>query len=296
VAYRASVVVAIEHSTANLPAIVSNLGLGSHPEVEFVFCHTGRADPVASLAPGQNVRSIRCLDGARIPHMWRDGILSASAESVGLLSAHCIPTKHWMTGLLSIDLRSTEAAAGGFFTNSRDATARDWAIYLLRYVRFSRPRDDDRALEVAADNAVYKRSEVLACRDLLERGFWEPEYHKRFFARGLRLLLTRELEVVHTNRYSAREFAAQRRDHGYAFGRDRGRSASTLRLVLYALTSPLIPAVLYAKVVGGAIERRWIGRLPRGTHFWLLFFILNWALGEARGLFGELGKRLRLSS
>ena len=291
---RASVVVAVEHSDDNLPMIVSHLDPAAHPEVDFIFCGArppGAAPPAALAGLPANVRWLACPAGLRIPHLWRDGILAARTDTVALLSAHCIPAPGWTAAVLALTLAPADAGIGGYLSNAAGACARDWAIYLLRYVNYSRPRSQARCSNIAADNAVYRRSEIVRHPKLLERGFWEPEFHREFFARGLELRLVPTLHAVHRNRYTAAQFAHQRRDHGTLFGTDRARARGTGRLVLYVLAAPLIAFVLLAKVYSATARLGWRGETPAGTGAWLFYFTSHWAFGEARGLVCELLRR-----
>ena len=287
-----AVVVAVEHDAGNVAQILANLDPAAHADVDFIFCSPPGLDLLSGA--GHQFANVRCIHadaGARIPHMWRDGILAAATTWVGLLSAHCVATRTWMASARALAVDPVDAGIGGFLTNSDDANARDWAVYLLRYVNYSRARAATDCDNIAADNAIYRRSEVVAHADLMARGFWEPEFHKRFFARGFRLRLTPDLEVIHRNRYSAAAFARQRREHGFEFGGARARTLGTWRLILYVLAAPLIPIVLFGKIRAGMRRYGWSAQVPRGTAFWLGYFILNWAAGEARGLVSQL--RLR---
>lgn len=289
---RGTVVVAIEDSAANLPAILEALRPGTHPECEFLFFATEEAVLLGLPANLSNLRGMRCATGARIPEMWRDGMVAARSEWVALLTAHVVPAPSWLPALFEAVPQGDVAGVGGYFSNDPRATPFDWAIYLLRYAAFSRPVSRD-VTHIAADNAVYLRSEVLACTDLLADGFWEVEYHVRFLAKGLRLRLSADLQVVHVNRYTRGGFAAQRREHGFAFGRDRARRLGFARLVLQALAAPLVPAVLYAKVLARVHRHGWLAATPIAAYAWLFYFVMHWAWGEARGVFHESIRRIR---
>lgn len=289
---RLSIVVAIEESAANLPAILGRLDPAAHPDCEFIFCAADPSELLPVPAGLAGVSVMRCARGSRIPEMWRDGIVAARSDSVALLSAHVVPAVGWLPALLARPLGEGEAGRGGWFSNDAGAGARDWAIYLLRYAAFSRPVARDAVSHIAADNAVYRRSEILACEDLLVRGFWEVEYHVRFLARGLRLTLSPELEVVHVNRYGARSFAAQRHEHGFAFGRDRAQRFGAAALVLHLAAAPLVPLLLLAKVLLRAQRQRWISAPPVAAYAWLLYFVAHWSWGEVSGLAHEFIRRV----
>jgi len=286
-----TIVVAIEDSAANLPAILAALRPGAHPDCEFLFFATEETVLLGLPANLSNLRGLRCASGARIPEMWRDGIVAARSEWVALLTAHVVPAPNWLPALLEAAPQGEVVGVGGYFSNDERATPLDWAIYLLRYAAFSRPGSRE-VTHIAADNAVYRRSEILACTDLLAHGFWEVEYHVRFLAKGLRLRLSAALQVIHVNRYTRAGFAAQRREHGFAFGRDRARRLGFAQLALHALAAPLVPAVLYAKVLTRVRRHGWLAATPIAAYAWLFYFVLHWAWGEARGVFHEFTRRI----
>jgi len=287
---RLSVVVAIEEGAANVPAVLAQLGPASHGDCEFLFCATHDTELTALPRGMAHVQAMICATGSRIPQMWRDGIVAARADCVALLSAQVVPARGWLDAVLAELPEGDVAGVGGYFSNDPQARPLDWAIYLLRYGAFSRPQSRDTD-HIAADNAVYRRAPVLACRDLMELGFWEVEYHVRFRAQGLRLRLSDRIEGVHTNRYSAASFAAQRRQHGYAFGRDRARRFGTGRWLVQLLATPLLPALLAAKVLVRAARHGWLRRAPLATHAWLMWFVAHWCWGETRGLCADIFRR-----
>lgn len=281
-----TVVVAVE-SAAPLPALLERLAPARHPEVEFLLCRRASATcVVADLAA--NVRWLESAESSRIPDLWRDGFVAAHAPWVALLTTHCVPGPDWVGHLACIEVPDDVAGIGGHFRISRESTAADWALYLLRYVRFSRPVRANRVAHIAADNAVYRRDAVLDCSDLLPRGFWEPEYHARFAARGLRLCLSPDMPVTHVNHYTPAEFATQRFSHGRQYGRDRAqRLGNAARLVRLA-AMPVVPALLFIKVMVSALRQGWTLAARPAVAFWLSYFCIHWALGEAAGTWDEI--------
>lgn len=283
-----SVVVAVQHAQQNLPEIVRALDCARHPEVEFLFCYTD-ADPDVPrlLARESTVRLVPGLPGSLIPHLWRDGILAARAEHVALTTAHCIPDAHWLAHLLSLDWKGL-AGIGGAIENHVESNARDWAVYLLRYVAFAPPQSARRVDEIAADNAVYRRDLILREADLLQQGFWEPSFHARFRDAGLSLAIDPGLRAIHRNRYASTEFFHQRFAHGRAFGLARAHTLPLMKRLLLVALSPLLPFVFLRKIVAAARRNPYTrNQLPRALP-WLLFFLLGWGLGEARAYFESM--------
>ena len=277
-----SIVVAVQRAQSNLPEIVRAIRPASHPEVEFLFCHT-LADPeVPSLLGDQgNIRALCSPRASLIPHLWREGILAAQGDLVATTTAHCIPAPDWVGALLSADLDNS--ALGGTIENDPKADARSKAIFLLRYAAYAPPQVKRDVRDLAADNAVYRRSDLLRHQDLLQRGFWEPSFHSRFRAEGIRLQLDPRLKVVHRNRYSARQFIAQRLAHGREFGFTRARVLPVLQRALLMLVAPGACLLLLGRILLIARRKPELRNQIMTGSFWLAVFTLAWVAGEASG-------------
>lgn len=280
-----SVIVAVHHAQQNLPEIVRALDCARHPEVEFLFLYTD-ADPdvpalLALTTHDGDIRFLRSAPDSLIPHLWRDGIVAARGEFVALTTAHCIPDDGWLDNLKLLDWDGL-AGIGGVIENHAESSARDWAVYLLRYVSFAPPQTSRRVKEIAADNAVYRRTLIQQEVDLLQQGFWEPSFHARFLAMNFGLGLNPGLRVIHRNRYTAGQFFGQRFAHGLAFGLARVEALPLAKRLLLVALSPLLPLFFLRKIVVTARRNQYArSHLPRALP-WLLFFLLGWGLGEAR--------------
>jgi hypothetical protein len=278
-----SVVVAVQHAERNLAEILVRLDPASHPGVEFIFCAIASdVDTLNDVAGHSNVSVIFSPVGSLIPVLWKEGILAANADRIALTTAHCVPEQDWVPGLLGINMSATPAV-GGMIENDSDADARSWAIYLLRYISFSPPLIAGKVTDIAADNALYRREDILQNSDLLEDGFWEPSFHRRFRQAGLFLVLDPGLRVIHKNCYTTRQFFQQRLAHGKAFGRDRCESISESRRRMLLLLSPLIPFVFLSKICLRVLKnRKYFGKFLISMP-WLMMFLTAWGLGEANG-------------
>ncbi|GMQ88808.1 MAG: hypothetical protein BMS9Abin09_0246 [Gammaproteobacteria bacterium] len=278
-----SVVVAVQYAQQNLNGIVRNLDPENHPDTEFLFCYTD-VDPetVTLAASHDNLRLICGRSGSLIPHLWRDGIIAAKGDRVALTTAHCIPDAGWIERLNNADLSDTPAI-GGVIENDMASNAKGWAIFMLRYISFAPPQSARVVQEIAADNALYRRADIMQHMDLLEEGFWEPSFHVRFRAAGLGLMFDPGLRVVQHNRYSTGQFFAQRLAHGRAFGRDRAREISISKRILLIVLSPVLPLVFLRKILKSVIgnahcKSQLLRALP-----WLFLFLVAWGVGETRG-------------
>ncbi len=283
-----SIIVGVQHAQDNLPDIVHMLRPAVRPEVELIFCHTP-ADPDVPALVGDKgqVIIIGSPEGSLIPHLWRDGILAASGERVGTTTAHCIPAADWVDALLAADLGQT-AVLAGTIENDPEADAKGRAIFLQRYAVFAPPQAKREVHNPAADNALYRRSDLLRHRDLLQRGFWEPSFHDQFRAEGLHLALDPSLRVVHRNRYSARQYMGQRLAHGREFGLARASSRPLPQRLLLVLLAPGVFPLVLSRILRRALGKPALRKQLATAWFWLPVFLLAWVVGEASGYLASL--------
>jgi hypothetical protein len=282
-----SIIVGVQHAQDNLPDIVRALRPGARPEMELIVCHTPADPDVPALLGVNQIRIVCSPDGSLIPHLWRDGILAASGERVGTTTAHCIPAADWVDALLAADLGQT-AVLGGTIENDPEADAKGRAIFLQRYAVFAPPQAKRGVHNPAADNALYRRSDLLRHRDLLQRGFWEPSFHDRFRAEGLHLALDPSLRVVHRNRYSARQYMGQRLAHGREFGLARASSRPLPQRLLLVLLAPAVFPLLLSRILRRALGKPALRKQLATAWFWLPVFLLAWVVGEASGYLASL--------
>src|SRR6516225_7705557 len=289
-AIKLSIVVGVQHAQDNVVEILGALAPGLHPQVELLFCYTAADPGVPALVAAQpQVRVVRGPAGSLIPHLWRDGIMAARGERVATITAHCVPTADWVDRLIAADIDNT--AVGGVIENDANADAKARAVFLLRYAAFAPPETKRYVPDLAADNAVYRRSDLLRHEDLLRLGFWEPSFHSRFRAEGIRLLLDPALRIIHRNCYTAREFVAQRFAHGKEFGLSRGRGRSLARRLLLIFLAPgIFPVLMYRRVTGSR-QKPELRKQLKGAWVWLAIFTLAWAAGETCGYFTSLKGR-----
>jgi len=280
---RLSIIIGVQHAQANIPEILRALRPAAHPEVEFIFCHTeADADVPALVGNEDQVRAVRCPEGSLIPHLWREGIMAARGERICTTTAHCVPSTDWVDALLAVDLGQT-VAAGGTIENDANADAIGRAIFLQRYATFSPPQAKREVYDLAADNALYRRSDLQRHSDILQRGFWEPSFHKRFHAEGLHMVLDPSLRVVHRNRYSARQYMRQRFAHGREFGLTRGLAYSVSGRLLLLLLAPAVLPLMLCRILWRALRKPALRTQLATAWFWLPAFVLAWVAGEAWG-------------
>jgi len=283
-----SVVVAVQQAQANHMDVAAVLEPGAHPDVEFIFCHATATPGTGRDGTGEvNAAEIYGGPDALIPHLWRDGIRAAKGTWVATTTAHCIPASDWVARLKG-HVDDPAAAIGGVLANDAAAGPLAWAIYLLRYTAFAAPQPMGAVSEVAADNAMYRRSLLLEPPDLLADGFWEPTFHARLRAAGHEIRLDPALIVTHRNCYRAGGFFGQRLAHGRQFGHARAATWSRVRLLAMLLAAPLLPLAFLRKIVRAARRHPVCSPHVLPALGWLLVFVSAWGMGEAMGYWTAL--------
>lgn len=277
---RLTIVIAVKGGEANLSSILQRLALANREAVEVLFCVAGPAPE--ALRSGTGFRLIEADAADLVPQLWRDGFLAARADLVALTTAQFIPPEAWVDGLLAADLDQW-AGVGGPIENDAENNPVRWAVYFLRYWRFAPPVRLGAVDEIAADNAVYRRAEVMKHPDLLAAGFWEPSFHARFRADGQGLCLDERLTSCYRGHDSIGAFSRQRFAHGREYAATRGRGRPRGAAFAHVLATPLLPPLLLGRILSKAVQQkdllvRMVLALP-----WLLLFVLAWSLGEAAG-------------
>ena len=278
----------MKDGASNLPALLG-AAFDRPAETEVIVCSAG---PLPVGAAKHHLTVVALPADTLIPHLWSAGIARARGDRVALTTAQFVPASDWLQRLHSADLRSGLGSAGRstMIPKPLPAIGRFSSCDIRPSPRRSRPGETD---EIAADNAVYDRAAIMEHRDLLEAGFWEPSFHRRFRAAGRKLMLDPELVVVHHGTVSARSFARQRYLHGCAYGVERAERATLAHNLLLLFSSPLITPLLLARVVSKIVKRpkyraKIVPAFPS-----LVRFTLAWASGEASGYLATLRKKRR---
>ncbi len=221
--------------------------------------------------------------GGLIPHLWSLGIAAARREVVALTTAHFTPAPDWVSVIRAAHARLASPALGGAIDPPRGGRLVDWATYFLRYSAYLGYRREQVVADLAADNASYERSAILAHPELLKGGFWEQELHARLRGEGHSLTFVPAMRVRLRASFGFVPFLRQRLLHGRRFGRARLLGHGPVWRTAAILAAPLIPAVLVGKVVlrvvrSGRDFAPFLASLPI-----LSAFALAWAAGEAWG-------------
>ncbi len=280
-----SVVVAVKGSPRNLSRILDALSLAQAHETELVFAIAGET-PSLLARPPSGAKIVSLPEETLVPLLWRDGIRAASARRVALLTSECVPASDWLALVVETDV-ARWAGIGGTLVNDEASDARNWAVYLLRYLRFAPPSPRRVVDDIAADNAVYDRLAILDHPGLLDGGFWEPSFHARFLASGREMLFDPQLRVTHSGTNEALPFMRHRYAHGHQYGRARAEGVGTGKNIALLIASPFLPFLMLYRIFTRAAKSDLLASMAKSS-LYLLLFVLAWAAGECSGYFAAL--------
>ncbi len=239
-----------------------------------------------SLPPDDATAEFRWIatsPSSLVPVRWGEGIAAASAPIVACLTTELIVAPSWAPSLLAA-LRDGAVGAGGAVAVGPGSTASTSGMYLLRFGRFlpRRAPVDPHAQHIAGDGAMYVRSHVLDHPDLLARGFWEVEFHRRWLAAGLRLFHDPAPHVQLQGTISLGSGIALRYHHGVQYGMSVAEGGESARIRLLAL-APALPFVLTFRALRRATDSLTPVSVIVRAVAPLLMFAGAWSAGEAVG-------------
>lgn len=242
----------------------------------------------AALFPGTRVEILPA--GSLTPVLWGAGLRLARGRWVAFTTDQLRVSPSWAATLVSA-LASGFVGVGGPIELAQYSDTATAAAYFIRFSAFApdlwpsaRP-----ARDIPGDNAAYRRESLLRHPDLLESGFWEVEFHRRFEREGgvLRMEPGASAELVGPVAFGP--MLRQRYRHARVFGNSRVRRHGEGRVKLL-LSAPLVPLVLLARLAARALppvrtRRMFLEALPR-----LALLSTAWAAGEAAGAVRAWGR------
>ncbi|MGA8217853.1 MAG: glycosyltransferase [Solirubrobacterales bacterium] len=215
-----------------------------------------------------------------VPELRAAGMAAAAAPHVAVIEDHCLVRDGWEERILAAH-EDGHPVVGGAVHNGAPRI-RDWAAFLCEYSEHMDPMTGGPAETLVGMNVSYDRSSIAAMQDLLDEGRWETWLHPHLQSRGFELHCDPEVVVDHAKDFGVREFLSQRYHYARSHAGMRNPELGWRR-VIYALGSPALVPLLYARIARNVIrKRRYRGKLLAATPLMLLY-LCAWALGEAVG-------------
>jgi hypothetical protein len=210
------------------------------------------------------------------------GLRRARGTVVALLEDHGTPCDDWCQAVMAAH-RSPAAAIGGAVENGVDRVL-NWAVYYCDFGRYQSPLPLGSVEFVSDSNVAYRRAALDAIAGVWTEAFHETSVHGALRARGEALRLDPGM-VVYQTRLGLRLLPALRERYvwGRSFAATRVADASPGLRLRFAAAAGVLPAVLTARIVSGALRRRRrLGRLILALPLITLLQTV-WSIGELVG-------------
>jgi hypothetical protein len=207
-----------------------------------------RSEDLSSFPHAKVVRSVNHLPEARAA-----GIRAASAPIVFIGETHAYPQPGWAEALLTA-FEGPWAAVVPTIGNANPTGAASWASYLFDYGMWGPNRQSGEIADPLIYNTAYRREVLLSVGDSLGAALdpSEETLWPLLWSRGHRAALASNARILHLNVGTFRTLIHEKFCVGVVIGTCRSARWSPLRRLLYFLGSPLIPLVLFWRVLRGA--------------------------------------------
>ena len=177
------------------------------------------------------------------------GVRAATAPIVVFVESHSYPEPGWAEALLAAH-RDRWAAVGPGVTNANPENPVSWANLLLDYGLWLEPEEGAEIEDLPGHNSSYKREILLDYDPDLERLLEAESFlHEEMRGSGNRLWLEPGARLQHLNITKLSSWFPERIAAGQRYAGARAHGWSPARRALYAVASPLIPAVRMARIL-----------------------------------------------
>jgi hypothetical protein len=299
-----SVVVAIVSDTTGRPdtrhlepCLAALMRQRGAPAMEIIVPHLPGMAGIAALVEeyanvrfvqAQGLRTYTGRSGSREHHdeLRARGLALACGSVIALIEDHGIPAPDWgaciHANLSDATLRPPFAAVGGAIENGVDRPL-NWAVYFCDFLRYRNPLQAGESAFASDANIAYRRAALESIRPVWQEKFYEPAVNEALRSRGEIVALAPDI-VLYQHRQGLRFGPAlkERFVWGRSYAAARGEGAPPRR-VLWAAFSPVLPALLLARMTAMAWKKRrtlapFLKVLPLTS-----MLLISWALGELAG-------------
>jgi hypothetical protein len=210
------------------------------------------------------------------------GLAAATGDLVAIIEDRGVPDPDWARAFAELHARLPHAVIGGAVALGVDAPL-NRAVFLCDFGRYAPPFDPGPRDYVTDVNVCYKRAALERTRELWRERYHETTVHWALQRDGEALWLAAE-PVVRQVRddLSLRPMLRERYAWGRLFAVTRARESSLAARLARAAMSPLLPVVMWLRIIRGVMRRREFWRSMRAEPAALLL-LSAWAAGEAAG-------------
>jgi glycosyltransferase involved in cell wall biosynthesis len=220
-------------------------------EVIVVSCGSrAEADRIAARHPA--VKLIHQPKREPVPALRRRALDVSSGEIIAIIEEHCIAGSEWLAAAAGA-INAGAKVVGGAVSPDDYGRRVDWVVYFCEY-NISLPPAPRGAVEfLNGANIAYDREVLARHSGVLADGYWEAVLHPLLLAEGVKFQSVPEMDVKHRGPFPYSYYLNQR----YWFSRAYAgaRNASAAARGIYALTAPILPFVLLARMASRVSAR-----------------------------------------
>lgn len=243
----------------------------------------GTADVIAKAFPEvQLCRSARRLFPGDARNL---GIARSTGDILAFLDADCMASPNWLEEIARAH-RTSYAAIGGVTDNGNPESYVGWASYFCKFSQWMPQPAPRQMVEIPTTCLSVKRWAYDAYGPFLEGIYCsDTAFHWKLGQGGHAPWLFPSIRVTHVNRDRLVKFLTNEPRHGRYFAQVRTaeRHWSTPRRLAFAVLTPLLPLVLFARTAARVFRfRTYRGRFLLASP---LVFVGHaaWCYGELRG-------------
>jgi len=211
------------------------------------------------------------------------GLHAVNGRLIAIVEDRGRPKPDWAKEIVALHEGSDYAVVGGAVENGANSVLL-WAVYFCDFGRYQPPLDETDPEYVTDVNICYKREALDAVSDLWNQKYHEPEINWALRRLGRRLYLSdRPIVVEERIPIPLTRLLAERIQWGRVFGRIRGRQTTRLKSLIWAATTPVIPAILFFRHLRRQLRKgRNIAEFVRAIPA-IVILLHFWVLGECIG-------------
>ncbi len=229
---------------------------------------------------GKGVTVVMAAPDATLPVVRGTGLANADADWVALTEDNCVPDPRWLETLLAA-ANPGLAVVGGGMGNALDGRLIDWAAYFAEYGFYGPQRTSSVDHLVTDANVMYARHVLGRVSAWALAGSWEDDIHLRLHQAGAQFGFAPAAIVRQNEPQRFLPFCANRFDHGRQFAAVRATRIGRAERLARAMTTPLLPVVLLARIAraaGAESPAAFLRAMPL-----TLAFLASWGAGEFSG-------------
>lgn len=254
----ASVAVIQMSSASALRPCLEALRRQTLSDLEIVVTH----DPTIHAAPFDDFPEVRFVANTNqrsTLELASAAIRNTRGRKVLLTKDCCTPEPDWAYRMTEA-LDGPASAVGGAIDVDPDASALEWAFWIVDLHPFASPLPDDVAPAISVFNAGYRRDDLDAIEDVWREHFQESAVHDALVARRGPLRFVSAARVLVHKDVTLASALAERYTLGKTFAAKRLESASSRQRLLWRLGAPAIPALTLSRILRRSVATPKIAR------------------------------------